>query len=546
MQTITIEQIRLDGGTQPRAGIDEATVAEYAAQMEAGDLFPPLIVFHDGSSYWLADGFHRVAAWWRVGHETMPADVRQGTQRDAILYAVGANASHGLRRSNDDKRRAVLRLLEDEEWGQWSDREIARRTHTSHTFVAGLRATLTGNVASERTYTTRHGTTAVMDTANIGGNAGNNNAEDAFPENPAQVAYEWLRDYVGDDGRTWRDLTEAQTWHGNSPCWQAFVAANPTLSRGYLKDARRRLEKERAPIWQLEGQVRSWLAFRTGNKNMQAHYDVLAAIKAGRGLDWEQSLLPWMRKRFASFLVGDLRQACNNVHEQLRQQLQQQSEPEPVPEPATPLSPLEGPIAISREQLANIYATYSGDKLQSCRIKGAVTFEDRLYVCTGALSHGRIILSADCCRLIPANAFQGETAESYGQILEEINAGTRSRDEFYYGFCVAYKGNNYVLAENVRFVPREAPPTPGDSDASLSSCIGPSAYWGLMFPDGIPPGHRLTPEQSAEAIQWLLWEVHWLEANVPPDGAVAGKLEGAGIALEQAHTACLALESVPA
>lgn len=388
MQTITIEQIRLDGGTQPRAGIDEATVAEYAAQMEAGDPFPPLITFHDGRSYWLADGFHRIAAWRRVGHETVPAIIRQGTQRDAILYAVGANASHGLRRSNEDKRRAVLRLLEDEEWGQWSDREIARRTHTSHTFVAGLRATLTGNVASERTYTTRHGTTAVMDTANIGGNAGNNNAEDAFPEDPAQVAYEWLRDYVGDDGRTWRDLTEAQTWHDNSPCWQAFVAANPTLSRGYLKDARRRLEKERAPIWQLEGQVRSWLAFRTGNKNMQAHYDVLAAIKAGRGLDWEQSLLPWMRKRFASFLVGDLRQACNNVHEQLRQQLQQQSEPEPVPEPATPLSPLEGPIAISREQLANIYATYSGDELQSCRIKGAVTFEDRLYVCTGQVTQG--------------------------------------------------------------------------------------------------------------------------------------------------------------
>lgn len=39
--------------------------------------------------------------------------------REAILFIVGANASHGLRRTNADKRRTVERLLADEEWRGW-------------------------------------------------------------------------------------------------------------------------------------------------------------------------------------------------------------------------------------------------------------------------------------------------------------------------------------------------------------------------------------------------------------------------------------------
>lgn len=58
-------------------------------------------------------------------------------------------------------------LLNDEEWSKWSDSEIARRCRVSHPFVAKLRP-VTGNVSGERTYTTRHGTVAQMDTSRIG------------------------------------------------------------------------------------------------------------------------------------------------------------------------------------------------------------------------------------------------------------------------------------------------------------------------------------------------------------------------------------------
>jgi hypothetical protein len=136
--------------------------------MEHGEAFPPVVVFHDGKDYWLADGFHRRDAAIGAGLLEIEAEVKQGTQRDAILYSVGANADHGLRRTNDDKRRSVIRLLEDEEWGKWSDREIAKRCNVNPHLVAELRPVTVNNPSESRTYTTKHGTQATMNTARIG------------------------------------------------------------------------------------------------------------------------------------------------------------------------------------------------------------------------------------------------------------------------------------------------------------------------------------------------------------------------------------------
>ncbi len=137
--TLSLESIRRDGGTQPRDSLNEDTVREYAERVEAGDAFPAVTVFFDGAEYWLADGFHRAAAFASVGKAEIEADVRQGTQRDAVLFSVGANAAHGLPRSNADKRRAVLVLLNDPEWSRWSDREVAKRCNVSHTYVREVR-----------------------------------------------------------------------------------------------------------------------------------------------------------------------------------------------------------------------------------------------------------------------------------------------------------------------------------------------------------------------------------------------------------------------
>lgn len=171
---LPLAKIRIDGGTQMRIGLNEETVAEYADAINAGAQLPPPVVFYDGNEYWLGDGFHRVEAYKWAYKEikvigSIDVDVRVGTRRDAVLFAAGANASHGLRRTAADKERGVDTLLRDEEWAGWSDREIAKRCNVSPTFVGNRRKLLYPEGSDgERTYQTKHGTVATMNTAKIG------------------------------------------------------------------------------------------------------------------------------------------------------------------------------------------------------------------------------------------------------------------------------------------------------------------------------------------------------------------------------------------
>ncbi len=166
MEFIRVDSICKNGGTQVRAQTDWLVVDDYVHAMKEGAVFPPVVVFFDGRTHWLADGFHRVEAAERAGVEEIAADVRRGVQRDAVLFACGANASHGLRRTNADKRRAVETLLKDAEWATWSDSEIARRCAVTHPFVAGLRPKLTCN---DYKSTTRKGADGrTINTSNIG------------------------------------------------------------------------------------------------------------------------------------------------------------------------------------------------------------------------------------------------------------------------------------------------------------------------------------------------------------------------------------------
>lgn len=136
---LSLDVIQIDGGTQSRATLNQHVVDDYAEAIKAGATFPPIVIFYDGKKHWLADGFHRFHAYRQAGKSKVAADIRQGTRRDAILHSVGANETHGLRRTRDDKRRAVLTLLNDAEWAKWSDGEIAKRCAVSREYVNRLR-----------------------------------------------------------------------------------------------------------------------------------------------------------------------------------------------------------------------------------------------------------------------------------------------------------------------------------------------------------------------------------------------------------------------
>lgn len=134
-----LSQIKVDSGLQMRAQMSQETIDDYAEALREGAKFPPIVLFHDGTQYHLADGWNRYFAHKKAGFEIIDADVREGTRRDAIYYALSANAKNGQRRTVADKRKAVMTMLDDMEWSEKSDREIALACAVSNVFVSKLR-----------------------------------------------------------------------------------------------------------------------------------------------------------------------------------------------------------------------------------------------------------------------------------------------------------------------------------------------------------------------------------------------------------------------
>jgi len=173
LKELSLSRIVAQQEVQARVAMNDETIEEYAEAMRNGDKFPPVVVFSDdGAFYWLADGFHRYHAAKQIANKlALTAEIREGGKREAILFAVGANASHGLRRSREDKRNSVLKLLKDEQWTQWSDREIARQCKVDHKTVARIRGELSGEIPQIQNpirKVTRSGKTYNQNTRNIG------------------------------------------------------------------------------------------------------------------------------------------------------------------------------------------------------------------------------------------------------------------------------------------------------------------------------------------------------------------------------------------
>lgn len=176
---LPVDQIRVDGSTQARVETSDAIVAEYADALTSGAHLPPVVVFDDGENVWLADGFHRLGAHIKAEVRTIKSEVHFGSLSDAVLYAAGANGDHGLRRTNQDKRRAAAVLLTHPTWSKWSDSQIARHCKVSSNFVGDVRRSIfnpindAGGAATPapapavRTVT-RNGVTYEQNTARIG------------------------------------------------------------------------------------------------------------------------------------------------------------------------------------------------------------------------------------------------------------------------------------------------------------------------------------------------------------------------------------------
>ena len=138
-ERLPISAITTDPKTQLRGGLDLTAIEDYAADMKAGDEFPPLLCVHDGSKYYLFDGYHRLQAAIDSGIKELHVRVTAGSLEDASLAAAFVNQKHGVRRSNANKRNAVALVLSRKEAEGVSSREIARILRVSHTFVSRIR-----------------------------------------------------------------------------------------------------------------------------------------------------------------------------------------------------------------------------------------------------------------------------------------------------------------------------------------------------------------------------------------------------------------------
>lgn len=171
MERLTVSSLNLSPDIQPRTSMDMVVIQEYADEMKSGTEFPPIEVVFDGQNYWVWDGFHRGKAAKLAQVSQIAANVQNGTKQDAQWLALSANRSHGLRRSNEDKRRTVELALEHPKAARLSDREIASHCGVHFTTVNNYRRELKlsiENLQIENRTVTRNGSTYTMNTGSIG------------------------------------------------------------------------------------------------------------------------------------------------------------------------------------------------------------------------------------------------------------------------------------------------------------------------------------------------------------------------------------------
>jgi len=162
-QNLSIDLLRIDGGTQSRLAINDDVVQEYAELIANSEQwpFPPVDVFHDGTDYHMADGFHRKLAAVQAKKGSIPCNVHEGTATAARIFGMTANDRHGLRMSQADKRACVHWMLDT--FPKMTQKEIGEKTGVSARWVKQIVAdrnadSLKGRMA-EASKTTSKGST---------------------------------------------------------------------------------------------------------------------------------------------------------------------------------------------------------------------------------------------------------------------------------------------------------------------------------------------------------------------------------------------------
>ncbi len=144
---IAIQSLTLDPEVRARAEwANPAAVRHYASiikeclERKEALTFPAISCVQDEQGLiYVPDGILRVLAYQACGLNKIPAILRKGSKRDAILQAVGSNTNHGLQRSSGDIRRATEILLNDPQWSTMSNPAICKYVGCSETYIRKIK-----------------------------------------------------------------------------------------------------------------------------------------------------------------------------------------------------------------------------------------------------------------------------------------------------------------------------------------------------------------------------------------------------------------------
>jgi ParB-like chromosome segregation protein Spo0J len=113
MTELRIDALLANPQVDPDAHLNQERVAHYAAQPP--EAIEPIVVFRTPEGLLVADGYHRLAAARQRGATTINADIRPGSQRDALKYAATAGAAQ--RHITTEQAKDHIRRRSTREWG---------------------------------------------------------------------------------------------------------------------------------------------------------------------------------------------------------------------------------------------------------------------------------------------------------------------------------------------------------------------------------------------------------------------------------------------
>ena len=139
-KVLRLDQLIMDSGTQSRADqVPDSVVQEYMGLRADGVVLPPISVVSDGVHHWPTGWLYSVSGW---KNPSVTIRFRQMLRPGLSKMRYGRRSpqtdTHGVARTNADKRKAVLLALAHPHAKGMKSREIAKHTGVHHSTVCAI------------------------------------------------------------------------------------------------------------------------------------------------------------------------------------------------------------------------------------------------------------------------------------------------------------------------------------------------------------------------------------------------------------------------